>query len=93
MRDSTSLKSVALLTAFFLPITTIATICGSEFFYTSDSDETIQMNPAGWVMFGVSGIVTAILVGAWIWQVKKLEKRFARGKRQVPQMNMTSFDV
>lgn len=89
MRDSSSLRSIALITLFFLPVTTVATICGSEFFYYSSENEkrtqSIHMDPAAWNMFIVSGIVTVILMGAWTLQLKRLERQFYRGRTAQPR--------
>lgn len=82
MRDSTSLRNIALMTLFFLPVTTVATVSGSEFFYHTEKDDgsrAIHMDPAGWIMFLVSGLTTIIMVTIWGWQVKRLNERFTRG--------------
>ncbi|KAK4188600.1 hypothetical protein QBC35DRAFT_382171 [Podospora australis] len=84
MRDSSSVKAIALITLIFLPVTTVATICGSEFFYSSDTggeSRSIQMDPSGWIMFGVSSALTLLFMWLWVWYTKSLEKRFARGRK------------
>lgn len=83
MRDSSSLRSIAFITLIFLPITTIATVCGSSFFYMAehnDGSQSIQMDPTAWSMFFVSGLATFILIGVWTYQLKSLQKQFTRGR-------------
>ncbi|KAK0749677.1 hypothetical protein B0T18DRAFT_427759 [Schizothecium vesticola] len=36
MRDSASVKAIAVITLVFLRVTTVATICGLQFFYNCD---------------------------------------------------------
>lgn len=83
MRDSSSLRSIAFLTLVFLPITTIATICGSEFFYTEESTNgspaSVRVNQSAWVMFVLSGLMTFGLIIGWKWNTERFDRQFARG--------------
>ncbi|KAH7132688.1 hypothetical protein EDB81DRAFT_659705 [Dactylonectria macrodidyma] len=83
MRDSSSLRSIALITLIFLPITTVATICGSAFFYMAEHDDgsqSVQMDSSSWSMFFVSGMATIILIGIWTFQLQSLQRQFTRGR-------------
>ncbi|SCO92491.1 uncharacterized protein FRV6_16619 [Fusarium oxysporum] len=83
MRDSSSLRSIALITLIFLPITTVATICGSAFFYMAEHDDgsqSVQMDSSSWSMFFVSGVATIILIGVWTFQLQSLQRQFTRGR-------------
>ncbi|KAK4202134.1 hypothetical protein QBC40DRAFT_45837 [Triangularia verruculosa] len=82
MRDSSSVKAIAVVTLVFLPVTTVATICGSQFFYTP-ADGGIQMDPTAWVMFGLSGVLSLVLLGTWRFYTQSLEQKYARGRRRV----------
>lgn len=62
MRDSSSVKAIAVATLVFLPVTTVATICGSQFFYTP-SDGGVKMDPTAWIMFGLSAVLSLVLLG------------------------------
>jgi len=81
MRDSASVKAIAVITLVFLPVTTVATICGSQFFYNGD-DVGIAMHPSGWVMFVISTALSVILLLAWGCYAQSLERRFARGRKR-----------
>jgi uncharacterized membrane protein len=81
MRDSASVKAIAVITLVFLPVTTVATICGSQFFYSADNGG-IVMDPSGWLMFAVSTVLSLILLLAWGCYAQSLERRFARGRRR-----------
>ncbi|KAK0747329.1 hypothetical protein B0T21DRAFT_397728 [Apiosordaria backusii] len=82
MRDSSSVKAIAVVTLVFLPVTTVATVCGSQFFYTP-SDGGIKMDPTAWIMFGLSAILSLVLLGTWRFYTQSLEHKFARGRRKV----------
>jgi hypothetical protein len=81
MRDSASVKAIAVITLVFLPVTTVATICGSQFFYSGD-DGRIAMDPSGWLMFAVSTALSVTLLLAWGCYAQSLERRFARGRKR-----------
>jgi Mg2+ and Co2+ transporter CorA len=72
-RDSTSMKTIAVLTLVFLPTTAIATIFGTQFF---DFGETGELHVSRWIWgFAlVSVLVTVAVCVAWIhrdWKVKR----------------------
>lgn len=83
MRDSSSLRAIAVLTLVFLPITTVATVCGSEFFYTAEGEDgspiSVKMMESVWIMFLLSGLMTLGLMVVWQWNTNKLGKAFSRG--------------
>jgi uncharacterized membrane protein AbrB (regulator of aidB expression) len=83
IRDSTSLRNIAALTLVFLPITTIATVCGSEFFYTAKGEDgnpaSVKMMESGWIMFILSLFMTLGLIVVWRWNAKRIGKAFSRG--------------
>ncbi|CAP68207.1 uncharacterized protein PODANS_7_4700 [Podospora anserina S mat+] len=81
MRDSSSVKAIAVVTLVFLPITTVATVCGSEFFYTR-SEGGIRMDPTAWIMFGLSAVLSLVLLWMWNFYTQSLEEKFARGRRR-----------
>lgn len=83
MRDSGSLQFIALITLCFLPITTVATICGSEFFTTvaktSEGTASVRIDSSAWIMFTVSAAITGALMIAWYRQLNLMGKAFSRG--------------
>lgn len=84
MRDSSSVKGIGIITLLCLPITTVATICGSQFFYDAenpDGSHSVMMDPSGWIMFVVSTVLSLALFLAWTYYTRALEERFARGRR------------
>ncbi|GAB1316544.1 hypothetical protein MFIFM68171_06754 [Madurella fahalii] len=84
MRDSSSVKGIGIITLLCLPITTVATICGSQFFYDTenpDGTHSVMMDPSGWIMFAVSTVLSLALFSAWAYYTRRLEERFARGQR------------
>lgn len=76
-RDSTSMKTIAVMTLLFLPTTTIATIFGTQFFNFGESgDGTRRLHVSRWIwLFAfMSIVVTVVVYGIWIlrdWRVKK----------------------
>ncbi|KAK0667896.1 hypothetical protein QBC41DRAFT_394812 [Cercophora samala] len=81
MKDSSSVKAIAVVTLVFLPVTTVATICGSEFFHTQ-SNGGIKMDSTAWIMFGLSAVLSVALLGTWRFYTQSLEQKFARGRRR-----------
>jgi Mg2+ and Co2+ transporter CorA len=89
MKDSSSLRSIALLTLVFLPVTTVATIFGAEFVYLTEDGNGSHLNlhPTGWKVLTGSAIGTCLLILAWFLHLGWLEKRFARGRMASPSIN------
>jgi hypothetical protein len=89
MKDSSSLRSIALLTLVFLPVTTVATIFGAEFVYLTEDGNGSHLNlhPTGWKVLTGSAIGTCLLILAWFFHLGWLEKRFARGRMASPSIN------
>lgn len=76
-RDSTSMKTIAVMTLLFLPTTAIATIFGTQFFdFGESSDGSRRMHVSHWIwLFGfMSLLVTVFVCGVWAyrdWRVKR----------------------
>lgn len=89
MKDSSSLRSIALLTLIFLPVTTIATFYGAEFIYMTEDEEgsrRMHIHSSGWIVLASATLVTFVLVLAWFFHLSWLDKRFARGRVVPPSM-------
>ncbi|KAK0671005.1 hypothetical protein QBC41DRAFT_63488 [Cercophora samala] len=66
-RDSSAMKSIALLTMVFLPGTAIATVM-APFTRISDEDDKLQLSAHFWVFWAVAGPVTLAVLAIWgIW--------------------------
>ncbi|KAH7323493.1 hypothetical protein BKA65DRAFT_510930 [Rhexocercosporidium sp. MPI-PUGE-AT-0058] len=69
-QDSKSMKTIAFLTLFFLPASTVASIFGSQFFNLSiDQDGTSHFifTHWFWIMWVIVVPITGILVAIWRW--------------------------
>lgn len=69
-RDSSATKSLALITAVFLPMTAISTMfsMGTFFAYDATRPTEIFVSPHFWIFWAVVGPMTVILVGSWfVW--------------------------
>ncbi|KAH8659244.1 hypothetical protein BGZ60DRAFT_414873 [Tricladium varicosporioides] len=67
VQDTQTMKAIAIVTMIFLPATTIATICGTQFLNLDTSTVPYQMHvaPHFAIFWAVSVIVTAIV--GWMW--------------------------
>lgn len=80
------MKIVTLITAFFLPITTVATIYGTEFFRTEDAEEgrkKVVVDPSAWNILWFSMPLVFALCAIWYGAKRTSEARNLReGKPQ-----------
>jgi len=51
-KDSKSMKTIAFMTMFFLPVSTVATIFGAQFFTVgSEAPSHLQISPDFWILW------------------------------------------
>ncbi|KAF2250648.1 hypothetical protein BU26DRAFT_480932 [Trematosphaeria pertusa] len=78
MSESNAMKTIAFMTLIFLPLSTVATIFGTEFFHMSDdAPNRIQMSSDIWILWVVAGPLTLMLL--IIWRVWYLDARARLG--------------
>ncbi|CBF81981.1 hypothetical protein AN5394.2 [Aspergillus nidulans FGSC A4] len=71
--DSSTMATIAFVTLVFLPITTVSTIFGSQFFNTAPDNASIEVSKDFWIFWVVSIPLTlAVLLGWSLWQRKAL---------------------
>ncbi|KAJ5779486.1 hypothetical protein N7457_007206 [Penicillium paradoxum] len=63
--DSNTMTTIGLVTLIFLPLTTVSTIFGSQFFGLSDEDNALTVSQDFWMFWVISMPVTVIVLGAW----------------------------
>ncbi|KAM7215571.1 hypothetical protein V8F06_009038 [Rhypophila decipiens] len=81
-RDSSQMRSIALLTMVFLPMTTVASIFSTGFF-TWDADTAQGEEVVSgwiWVLVVVSVGLTLAVVGIWWWATRRERKRAFAGR-------------
>ena len=71
LRDSSAMKSIALLTMIFLPATAIATVISP--FISITSSNTIEMTGQFWIFWAIAGPTTLIVVVTWILWIQRSE--------------------
>jgi len=70
-RDSTSMKTIAVMTLLFLPTTTIATIFGTQFFdfgESSDGSHRLHISHWFWLFAILSIVVTMVVYSVWAYR-------------------------
>jgi membrane protein implicated in regulation of membrane protease activity len=84
--DSYGVKILSLLAMVFLPISTIATVFGTEFFtsgsldssITTGTNDTLVVSNKFWLLWVISLPITMTLVGGWwVWmrRTRRVPKR------------------
>ncbi|KAL4923146.1 uncharacterized protein BDV17DRAFT_277947 [Aspergillus undulatus] len=67
--DSKTMATIAFVTLIFLPITTVSTIFGSQFFNTAQDNASIEVSKDFWIFWVISIPLTlAVLLGWSLWQ-------------------------
>jgi Mg2+ and Co2+ transporter CorA len=65
--ESKSMKTIAIMTLFFMPLGTIAAVFGTEFFNTRDDDPVhIRVSQDFWILWLVVGPLTIFVVVVWL---------------------------
>ncbi|OCT51078.1 hypothetical protein CLCR_08440 [Cladophialophora carrionii] len=69
LAESSSMHTIALTTLIFLPISTVATIFGSQFFNFIDSDDrdAFHVAPQFWIFWAVTVPLTIVVLTIWIY--------------------------
>ncbi|KAJ6041238.1 uncharacterized protein N7446_010869 [Penicillium canescens] len=80
--DSNTMTTIGLVTLIFLPLTTVSTIFGSQFFGVSDEDDSLTVSKDFWIFWVISIPVTVIVVGAW-YAVKWRRFELATRNKQI----------
>jgi Mg2+ and Co2+ transporter CorA len=67
LKDSKTMKAIAIVTMFFLPATSVAAICGSQFFGLDTSQSPPEILVAGriWIFCIVAVVMTVVVLGSW----------------------------
>ncbi|KAL4908528.1 hypothetical protein BDW74DRAFT_175210 [Aspergillus multicolor] len=69
--DSSTMATIAFVTLVFLPITTVSTIFGSQFFNTAPDNASIEVSKDFWIFWVVSIPLTLLVLLGWtLWQRK-----------------------
>jgi Mg2+ and Co2+ transporter CorA len=85
-KDSSSMKTIAVMTLIFLPASTVAAAFGSSFFNLSVDEEGVQhfiVNKLFWIFWVISLPLTVALVGAWRWWHTRMEDRFIHSRTKL----------
>ena len=64
-RDSSQMRSIALLTMVFLPMTTVASLFSTTFFSWDAGEGERVVSPYWWILMIVSVGLTGLVVGIW----------------------------
>jgi len=96
-RDSTSMKTLSLLGAIFLPATYLASVFSMTFFNFQDQDNDNNNNSSNningspdhivsrylWIYFVISIPLTVVIVLFWRWWDRRRERRYAAEDVQI----------
>jgi len=83
-RDSKSMKTIAFMTMFFLPVSTVATIFGAQFFTVgSEAPSHLQISPDFWILWAIAAPFTLVVV--IVWRLWYLEAKDSLMKGQQPR--------
>jgi len=64
--ESKSMKTIAVMTLFFMPLGTVASVFGSEFFVsTPDTPFRVSTSQDLWWLWAVAGPLTIVVVVVW----------------------------
>jgi Mg2+ and Co2+ transporter CorA len=65
-KDSKSMKTIAFMTMYFLPVSTVATIFGAQFFTVgSEAPSHLQISPDFWILWAIAAPFTLVVVIVW----------------------------
>ncbi|EXJ58119.1 hypothetical protein A1O7_05543 [Cladophialophora yegresii CBS 114405] len=69
LTESSSMHTIALTTLIFLPISTVATIFGSQFFMFIDSGDrdAFHVSPQFWIFWAITVPLTIVVLTTWIY--------------------------
>lgn len=82
-KDSKSMKTIAFMTMFFLPVSTVATIFGAQFFTVgSEAPFHLQISPDFWILWAIAVPFTLVVV--IVWRLWYLEAKDSLMKGQQP---------
>ncbi|KAI5853641.1 hypothetical protein GGS23DRAFT_620332 [Durotheca rogersii] len=73
-RDNKQMKSIALMTMVFLPLTTVAAVFSMDVFDWRATGFNNVVTPYFWVYLGIAGILTVTIVGIW-WALTRDPRR------------------
>ena len=67
LNDSSNMKTIAVMTLIFLPVSTVAAVFGSQFFATTTEDEwsnsRFRVHPIMWIFCAISVPLTVAVYG------------------------------
>lgn len=73
-RDSTSMKTIAFVTLLFLPMSTVATVFGTQFVSLDDLNR-VTISIDFWLLWVFAVPITVVTWIAWrLWYTKQKEK-------------------
>lgn len=81
LRDSSSMKTIAFVTLFFLPASTIAAVFGTQFFQMNDANR-MTVSKDFWWLWVIAAPVTLATWAIWrVWYHRKRKEK-VRGKAE-----------
>jgi len=74
-KDSSSMKTIAMMTLLFLPASAISTVFGSQFFDFSGDNGRFRVAPMFWLYWVITIPVTIFVLGFWQWYYRRAKKK------------------
>lgn len=74
-RDSSQMRSIALLTMVFLPLSTLATIFSTSFFNWNAAADSTVVSGYIWIFVVIAVGLTSITVGAWYFATRRVRNK------------------
>ncbi|KAL4861262.1 hypothetical protein BDV12DRAFT_204180 [Aspergillus spectabilis] len=71
--DSSTMATIAFVTLGFLPIHTVAAICGSQFFNAAPDNASLEVSKDFWIFWAVSAPLTLVVFLGWYCFRRKRE--------------------
>jgi len=76
-RDSSQMRSIALLTMVFLPLSTVASIFSTTLFSWDSADGKAVVSGYIWVFVVIAVGLTSVTVGAWYLATRRTRRKGA----------------
>ncbi|CCF45730.1 hypothetical protein CH063_00574 [Colletotrichum higginsianum] len=79
-RDNSQMRSIAFVTMFYLPLTSIATIFSMNVFNWDAKDGENLMTTHFWLYLAVAGVSTVLTLGLWVFYTGMRTRLFSKKK-------------
>lgn len=83
LRDSYAMRTLSLLALVFLPVSTISTIFGSQFFGTDvvalpngSTQATLVVSSQLWILWAISIPLTLLILIGWLLWLRRAQRRY-----------------